>query len=49
LLDFSGDLYGQELEISFVQRLRDEAKFPSLAALKTQIGLDVAAARRLFS
>jgi riboflavin kinase/FMN adenylyltransferase len=48
LLDFSGDLYGQDLEISFVQKLRDEQKFPSLESLKAQIARDVAAARALF-
>jgi riboflavin kinase/FMN adenylyltransferase len=48
LLDFSGDLYGQEMEVSFVQKLRDEQKFPSLEALKEQIHKDVTAARRCF-
>lgn len=48
LLDFEGDLYGQELEISFVGKLRDEQKFSSLQALSEQIGRDVAAARRYF-
>jgi len=45
LLDFDGDLYGQELELVFTRRLRDEVKFASLAALRDQIGRDVAAAR----
>lgn len=45
LLDFDGDLYGQELELVFTRRLRDELKFVSLAALREQIGRDVAAAR----
>ena len=45
LLDFEGDLYGAELELSFVARLRDEQKFPSLQALKEQIARDVQAAR----
>lgn len=48
LLDFQGDLYDQELEITFVERLRDEQKFPSIAALREQIGRDIAAARALF-
>lgn len=48
LLDFSGDLYGQELELVFVGRLRDERRFDSLPALQQQIAQDVAAARRLF-
>lgn len=48
LLDFSGDLYGQELELVFVGRLREERRFDSLQALQQQIAQDVAAARRLF-
>lgn len=48
LLDFDGDLYGQELEITFAQRLRDEQKFASLEDLKNQIASDIAAARQWF-
>jgi riboflavin kinase/FMN adenylyltransferase len=47
LLDFEGDLQGQELEITFVKKLRDEQKFPSLAALRDQIAKDVAQVRQL--
>lgn len=47
LLDFHGDLYGEELEIEFVERLREERKFPSVEALKAQIAVDIAAARGL--
>src|SRR5262245_6068388 len=36
LLGFRGDLCGQEMEISFVEKLREERKFPSLDALKAQ-------------
>jgi riboflavin kinase / FMN adenylyltransferase len=46
LLDFDGDLYGQEM--TFVEKIRDERKFPSLDALRAQIAQDVAAARKLF-
>lgn len=45
LLDWSGDLYGQELRLHFVARLRDEQKFPSLDALKEQLGKDREAAK----
>jgi riboflavin kinase/FMN adenylyltransferase len=48
LLDFTGDLYGQELEVEFVAKLRDEMKFASLDALKTQIAADIAAAAKCF-
>src|SRR5207249_11892816 len=49
LLDFSRDLYGQELEITFVQKLREEQKFPSLDDLRAQIQRDIAAAGALFA
>lgn len=45
LFDFSGDLYGQELEVSLVARLREERRFASLDALTAQIARDAAAAR----
>lgn len=45
LLDFNGDLYGQELEVIFSHKLRDEKKFASLVELKKQIGRDVTQAR----
>jgi riboflavin kinase/FMN adenylyltransferase len=48
LLDFTGDLYGQELEIEIGEKLRDEQKFGSLEELKAQIARDVAGARRRF-
>jgi riboflavin kinase/FMN adenylyltransferase len=41
LLDFSGDVYGEEVEVSFVKRLRDEIAFASPAELSTQIARDV--------
>ncbi|MEO6182106.1 MAG: bifunctional riboflavin kinase/FAD synthetase, partial [Verrucomicrobiota bacterium] len=48
LLDFSGEIYGQEMELTFVEKLRDEQKFPSPEALKQQIAKDIEAAKRLF-
>jgi len=47
LLGFSGDLYGQELEVAFVAKLRDEQKFGSLDELKAQIARDIAEAKRM--
>ena len=41
-------LYGRELSVSFLSRLREERSFPSLDALSEQIGRDVAAAKKLF-
>jgi riboflavin kinase/FMN adenylyltransferase len=48
LLGFDGDLYGRELEATFVGRLREEQKFSSLAALQAQIGRDIAGAKKMF-
>jgi len=47
LLDFSGYLYGQEVEILFIARLRDEIKFASVDALLAQIGRDIEQTRQL--
>lgn len=47
LLDWQGDLYGRELELEFVARLRGEQRFAGPAALVAQIGRDVARAREL--
>ncbi|MFM7350579.1 MAG: bifunctional riboflavin kinase/FAD synthetase [Erythrobacter sp.] len=47
--DFSGDLYGQEIEVAFHHYLRGEAKFDSLEALIAQMDKDCAEARRLLA
>lgn len=47
--DFSGDLYGQEIEVAFHHYLRGEAKFGSLDALVAQMDKDCAEARRLLA
>lgn len=47
LFGFTGDLYGRDLKVEFVARLRDEQRFPDLEALKAQIAEDCAIARRL--
>lgn len=49
VFDFDGDLYGQELEVQFVQRLRDELRFDNLAALVLQMHRDAAAARAILA
>ena len=46
LFDFDGDLYGRKLELCFLEFLRPEQKFADVEALKTQIAIDVAAARQ---
>jgi riboflavin kinase / FMN adenylyltransferase len=48
LLDFQGDLYGRNIRMRFLRRLREEQKFPSLDALKAQIARDSLRARRYF-
>lgn len=42
------NLYGRAVRLAFVQRLRDERKFPDLEALQEQIAADVRRASRLF-
>jgi riboflavin kinase/FMN adenylyltransferase len=47
IFDFSGDIYGQYLDVIFVCKLRDEKKFDSLADLKQQISQDVCTAKQI--
>ena len=46
LLDFSGEVYGEEVEAAFVRRLRDEIAFASAGELSAQIARDVEDTRR---
>jgi riboflavin kinase/FMN adenylyltransferase len=48
LLDFDEDVYNREMELTFVQKLRDEQEFSSVEALREQIAKDVALAREKF-
>jgi riboflavin kinase/FMN adenylyltransferase len=48
LIGRSMDLYGRTVRLGFVQRLRDERKFPNIEALQEQIAADVRRATRLF-
>jgi riboflavin kinase/FMN adenylyltransferase len=47
LLEFSGDLYGQELQVDFIERIRDEKKFSGASELIMQIKNDIETARRI--
>lgn len=47
LLDFDGDLYGKTIDLSFVERIRDERRFSGIEELKAQIARDVEQARRI--
>ncbi len=47
LLDYTGDLYGENVRIYFIERLRDELKFPTPEALSDAIAADVLNARQV--
>ena len=49
VFDLDRDLYGAGVRVAFVQRLRDEAAFPDIDALRAQIARDCDQARALFS
>ncbi len=49
ILDFEGDLYGRELRIELLHRLRGELRFDGIDALVAAIAADVAAVRAYFS
>ncbi len=49
LFDFAGDLYGREIEVEFVAKIRDEERFASLDALVEKMHQDAGEARRLLA
>ena len=49
LIDFDGNLYGEDVRVDFVHRLRDVVHFDSVPDLVTQMREDVAEARRLLA
>ena len=49
LLDFDRDLYNQRLSLAFVARLREEQRFPGVAALVEQIHRDIGRAREILN
>jgi riboflavin kinase/FMN adenylyltransferase len=48
LFGLESDIYGEDLEVEFVEYIRPEQKFEGLEALKGQIARDAAAARAIF-
>ena len=48
IIEFAREIYGEQVEIMFLAKLRDEQLFESADALKRQIAADIRAARRLF-
>ena len=49
IIGFSGDIYGCDMSVEFVSRLRDEVKFASLDELRENISRDAAAAEKLLA
>jgi riboflavin kinase/FMN adenylyltransferase len=49
LFDFAGDLYGREIDVEFVSKLRDEEKFADLDALVAQMNTDALNARQVLT
>ena len=47
--DFVGDLYGQEIAVELIRRIRPEARFDSLDALLARMDEDCAEARRILA
>ena len=47
LVDFAGDLYGRRLSVFVVDRLREQRKFESVDALKSQLAVDIRTVRQI--
>jgi riboflavin kinase/FMN adenylyltransferase len=49
IFDFDRDIYGEYIRVEFIQKLRDEVRFPDLKALTEQMHVDAAEARRILA
>jgi riboflavin kinase/FMN adenylyltransferase len=49
ILDFSGDIYGVDVTVEYVEFIRGEVRFPDIEALKMQIARDVETARNILA
>lgn len=49
LFDFDSSIYSKEIEVFFIERMRDEQKFPGLAELKAQISQDKITAQEILA
>lgn len=49
IFEFSDQIYGQEIRVNFIKRLRDEKRFPDVQALVDQINLDVNQAKEFLA
>ncbi|WP_392564632.1 bifunctional riboflavin kinase/FAD synthetase [Orbus wheelerorum] len=47
IFDFNQNIYGQYLQVEFIEKIRDEIKFDSLAALQAQIEQDICIAHKI--
>jgi riboflavin kinase/FMN adenylyltransferase len=49
ILDFSANIYGKQIRVNFIKRIRDEIKFSNISELIDQIQLDIAAAHKILA
>jgi riboflavin kinase/FMN adenylyltransferase len=49
LLDFDDPIYGQQIQLDFLERVRDEQRFPDVEALVEQIHRDIQTTREFFA
>jgi riboflavin kinase/FMN adenylyltransferase len=49
ILDFSANIYGKQIRVNFIKRIRDEIKFSNISELIDQIKLDIAAAHKILA
>jgi riboflavin kinase / FMN adenylyltransferase len=49
ILDFNENIYGQNIRVNFVQRIRDEEKFSNISELSDEIKKDIVKARKILS
>lgn len=49
IIDFNGDIYGEDVSVEFIQRIRDEKKFENVELLKAQVQNDIKKAKTYFS
>lgn len=49
IFDFDREIYGEYIRVEFIQKLRDEVRFPDLEALTRQMHIDAAQARQILA
>ena len=49
IMDFNGKLYGNQLKLEFVSRIRNEAKFQSIEDLKNQMSQDIEEIKKILT